>query len=122
MFRLAVLLVGTLASSAAMSADSVILGHGVSNGFLSHQACPEDSICMAANYKWVLDAVRTIVGPQVKGRVVAIASQHTDATEVFVKSVELFILRPIEDRSLRKSSGASYYLLLLSPRYPHDQY
>jgi hypothetical protein len=77
---------------------------------------------MDANYKWTLEAVRTVVGPPIKGKFIAIASQHTDATSKFVRSVELFILRPIDDPSLRESSGANYYLLLLSPRYPRGQY
>jgi hypothetical protein len=71
---------------------------------------------MDASYVWVLDADRTVAGPNVRGRVRAIASQHTDATSQFVKSVELFVLRPIQDSSVRKSSNAKYYLISLSPR------
>jgi hypothetical protein len=122
MFRSIAILFALLASFAAMPADSVILGHGVSNAFLSLPPCPEDFICMDANYKWILDAVHTVVGPSIVGRVTAITSQHTDATAKFVTLVELFILRPIDDKSLRESSGANYYLILLSPRYPHGRY
>jgi len=122
MFRPAAFLGVVMISSAAIGADSVVLGHGVSNAFLSLPPCPTDSLCMDANYVWVLDAVHTVVGPAVIGRARAIASQHTDATAKFVKSIELFVLRPIEDRALQESSGAKYYLVLLSPRYSHGRY
>jgi hypothetical protein len=58
----------------------------------------------------------------VKGRIRALISQHTDATRKFVQSVELFVLRAIQDPNLRKASGAQYYLLSLSPRYNNDEY
>ena len=61
-------------------------------------------------------------GPAVKGRVRALISQHTGATRKFVQTVELFVLRPIQDPGLRKASGAQYYLLSLSPRYEKNQY
>jgi hypothetical protein len=98
MVRPAVLL-GTLAiATPALAEDSVVLGHGVSNAFLGELPCPERSLCVDANYVWVLDADRTVAGPGVTGRVRAIATQHTDATAQFVKSVELFVLSPIQDQ------------------------
>lgn len=122
MVRLAVVL-GVLAFAApAVAEDSVVIGHGISNAFLSDSLCTEHSLCMDANYVWVLDADRTVAGPSVSGRVRAIASQHTDATGAFVQSVELFVLRPIKDSPLRKSSGAEYYLVSLSPRYSEVRY
>ena len=119
---LAVLLGAFAVATVAAAADSVVLGHGVSNVFLSAQPCPKDSVCMDASYVWVLDADRTVAGPTVTGRIRAIASQHTDATSQFVKSVELFVLRPIQDSSVRKLSGAQYYLVSLSPRDPLGRY
>jgi hypothetical protein len=71
---------------------------------------------------WVLHAERTVVGPSVFGTVKAIASQHTEARSEFVRSVELFVLRPIEDRQLRKSSGAQYYIVALSPKDSNGRY
>jgi hypothetical protein len=123
MFRLA-LAAGAFAlpTAAAVAADSVVLGHGVSNAFVSAPPCPAGSACMEANYLWVLEADRTITGPDIKGKVRAIAVQHTDATAKFVTSVELFVLRPIQDPSMRKSLGADYYLVSLSPRDPQGQY
>jgi hypothetical protein len=122
MFRLALTAGAFALATAAVAADSVVLGHGVSNAFLSAQACPPGSLCMDANYLWVLDADRTLTGPAVKGRVRAIVSQHTDATSKFVKSVELFVLRPIQDPSTRKSTGAEYYLVSLSARDSRGRY
>ena len=116
MFRSAVLLGAFAITAPAAAADSVVLGRGVSNAFLSNQPCADPSLCMDANYVWVLDADRTVVGPAVVGRVRAIASQHTDATSEFVKSVELFVLRPIQDPSLQESSGAKYYLVSVSAK------
>jgi hypothetical protein len=118
-----VVLLGAFAvAPVAVAADSVVLGHGVSNAFLSPQPCPEGSICMDSNYVWVLHADRTVAGPTVTGRVRAIASQHTEATSQFVKSVELFVLRPIQDPSVRKSSGAEYYLVSPSRKNTLGQY
>ena|ERR1700730_11782664 len=123
MLRLCATFVAVYAlSSGAVAADSVVFGHGVSNKFLAEAPCPGSGLCMDASYVWVIDAVRTIVGPNVAGRVRAIASQHTDATSAFVKSVELFVLRPIKESKLRKSSGAEYYLVSLSPRDSANRY
>ena len=116
------LLLGAFASTAAVAADSVVLGHGVSNAFLSNPPCAEHSLCLDANYVWVLDAERTLSGPKVTGRVKAIATQHADATTRFVRSVELFVLRPIQDASVRRSSGAEFYLVSLSPRDAQGRY
>jgi hypothetical protein len=77
---------------------------------------------MDANYVWVLKAERTLVGPRVEGTVRAISSQHVAAAPEFVKCVELFVLTPIEDPALRKSSRADYYIVELSPRYSDDTY
>lgn len=113
---------------ATFAADSVVLGHGIRNYFLSMPPCPKDAdsgltaICMDGNYVWVLKAQRTLVGPRVAGTVRAISSQHGAAVSEFVKSVELFVLTPIDDLALRKSSHADYYIVELSPRYSDDRY
>jgi hypothetical protein len=118
----------TTASSPALSSDSVVLGRGISNYFLSRQPCPqpEDSnltnICLDANFIWVLSARRTIVGPPVRGTVRAIVSQHVAAASKFVRSTELFVLRPIDDPALRKSSHADYYLVDLSSKDSDGRY
>ncbi len=56
------------------------------------------------------------------GRVRAVAQQHTDATVKFVKSVELFVLRPIKDSKPRQSSGAKYFLVSASAQNSRGQY
>jgi hypothetical protein len=124
MVRLLAVLVGaSTVVSGAFAADSVVLGHGVSNTFLSKLPCDHKKyICMDANYVWVLDADRTVADPSMLGRVRAIAVQHVDATEAFIKSVKIFVLRPIEDTKFRASSGAGYYLVALSPRYSDGCY
>ena len=122
-FPILAILAGCLAlSGRARGADSVVLGHGITNQYYAAQPCPADSICLDAQYRWELEAARTIVGPLIKGRVRALISQHTDATRKFVQSVELFVLRPIQDSGLRKASGAQYYLVSLSPLYEKNQY
>src|ERR1700747_640947 len=109
-------------ASSAVAADSVVVGHGISNSFLSSRTCLPDPLCMTASYVWVLDAKRTVSGPKVVGRVRAIMLQHVGATSKYVKSVELFVLRPIEDLSTRKSSGADYLLVSLSPLDSQGRY
>ena len=122
MVRSAVLLSALAIATPVVAADSVVLGHGVSNAFLSKPPCLEHSLCMDASYVWVLDADHTVAGPLVSGRVRVIATQHTDATGEFVRSVELFVLSPITDSTLRKSSGATFYLISLSPRDSQGRY
>jgi len=104
------------------AADSVVIGHGVGNSFLSEVPCPATNICLDSRYIWTLVADRTVVGPAVKGEVRAIAIQHTEATPQFVHSVELFVLRPIAEATLRSSSGADFYIDALSPRDTAGRY
>ena len=106
----------------APAADSVVVGHGISNSYFSDARCAPDLICMEARYLWILDVRRTVSGPSVVGRIRVVASQHTDANEQFVKSVELFVLKPIDDSSLQRTSGARYYLVALSARDSSGNY
>ena len=110
------------------AADTVVLGHGIRNYQLSVPPCHQEpnsgliAICMDANYVWVLKANRTLVGTRVAGTIRAIASQHRAAATKFVRVVELFVLTPINDPKLRRSSRADYYIVELSPRYSDDTY
>jgi hypothetical protein len=128
MFRLVTLLSVVAIASPAVAEDSVVLGHGVSNVFLSHQPCPQSAdpnltnICMDGNFVWVLDALHTVSGPTISGRIRALSSQHTYARAQFVKSVELFVLRPIDDPAMRRAAKAKYYLITLSPRDSQGRY
>jgi hypothetical protein len=105
-----------LGAMLASAADSVVIGYGVRNSFLATARCDAGSICLDAQYLWILKAARTVAGPVVAGEVRAVATQHADATPQFVSSAELFVLRPVTDAPLRKASGADFYLVALSPR------
>jgi hypothetical protein len=122
MNRLVTTLVALLVGVPAFASDSVVIGHGISNSFLSNGECPVNSLCLDAQYLWILTSNRTIAGPLVNGRVRAISMQHTDATRTFVTSVEFFVLRPIESAAIRSSTGATFYIVSLSPRYPDGRY
>ncbi len=121
-------LVGVFATSSAFSADSVVIGRGIKNYFLLVPPCPQDpdsglvAICMDAEYVWELKANRSLVGPNIEGTVRAISYQHTEAKSEYVRSVELFVLRPISDPRIQNSSHAAYYMVESSPRYADDFY
>jgi len=122
MHRLVLALTALTAGLSAFAADSVVIGRGISNSFLSNVDCPTGSLCLDARYLWVLASNRTVAGPPVEGQVRAISMQHTDATPQFVGSVELFVLRPIESAALRTSSGADFYIVALSARDSAGRY
>jgi hypothetical protein len=115
-------LVGMAPTLSAIAADSVVVGRGISNAYVADAACPEGSSCMDSLHVWVLKVRRTVSGPVVKCTVRALATQHIEATTEFVKSVELFVLRPIDDAAIRNAYGAEYRLVSLSPRYESDKY
>jgi hypothetical protein len=117
-----VLAMGLSLIGCAVGADSVVLGHGISNRFLSHQGCSPDAVCLDASYVWVLQAQRTVAGTPITGTIRAISSQHTEARPEFARSVELFVLRAIEDRKLRRLSGADFYIISLSSRDANGRY
>jgi hypothetical protein len=122
MNRLVAMLLGLACASTAFSADSVVIGRGVSNSFLSKVECTAGDLCVDARYVWVLSVARTIAGPTVQGKIRAVAFQHVDATPQFVRSVELFVLSPIDDSAPRGSSGADFYIVSLSPRGGDGRY
>lgn len=122
MVRVALLLIGGLVAASATAAESVVLGKGVSNAHAADVACTDIRSCMQSVYVWEFDADRTIAGPPVIGRVKVVATQHTDATSKFVRSVELFVVRRIDDPAVRKAYGAEYFLVGLSPRYERSTY
>lgn len=116
------LLILLLISTEVFGEDSIVLGRGISNEYISDLPCPQGFICLDSMYLWEFAAKRTVVGPAVKGKVRFLAEQHTEALPKYVRSVELFILRPIEDKSVVESTGAHYYLLSLSPRYDNGTF
>lgn len=116
------LLILVLIATEVLGEDSVVLGRGISNEFVFNPPCPEGSICLNSMYLWEFSAKRTVAGPTVKGKVRFLAAQHMDAAPKYVRSVELFILRPIEDKRVVESTGAHYYLRSLSPRFDNGTY
>jgi len=122
MLRIAHFSIGACLLAAVASADSVVLGKGISNAYAADLACPADQICLDSVYLWEFEAKRTVAGEPVVGRVKALFTQHVDATPKFVRSVELFVVRPIDDAAVRQAYGASYYLVGLSPRYEGSTY
>jgi hypothetical protein len=115
-------LVALIGTSCALAQDSVVIGRGISNAYLASISCDAVLSCLDAEYLWVLEAHRTLVGPSVKGRIRAVSIQHTDATQRFVSSVELFVLRPIKTPADRASLGADFSIIALSPRYSSGRY
>jgi hypothetical protein len=87
--------------SLAAAADSVVLGQGISNSFLAKLPCAANSLCLGSRYMWPINASQTIGGPRIVGTVRAIAEQHTDVTTEYLRSVELFVLRPITNSAHR---------------------
>jgi hypothetical protein len=123
MRRCAILLaLGCIAAMPASAVDSVVLGRGVSNDFFAEIECSSTDLCMDSLYVWELDAKQTLAGPKVTGRVRAVIAVHTLATSKYVKSVELFVLRPAEDVKADDSKSPAFSLVALSPRYAGGKY
>jgi hypothetical protein len=116
MRRIFALLTLTLAAS-VYAADSVVIGSAISSSFYSKVACPAGFICLNGQYLWVLRPSRTVAGPLIKGQVRAISIQHMNATQQFISSAEIFVLRPIKAAPpLYRAAGADFYLVSLSSR------
>jgi hypothetical protein len=116
------LVVGVLVSTSGVAAESVVLGKGISNVYAGDVACARNEICLDSVFVWEFDATRTVSGPPVTGRVRAIIAAHGEATSKFVRSVELFVVRRIDEPGVREAYGAEYYLVSLSPRYERSRY
>jgi hypothetical protein len=116
------LLMSALGMVSTAAADSVVLGKGISNKHAGDLMCPQNGICLDSVYLWELEAKRTVSGAPISGRVKALATQHTDATPEFARSVEIFVMRPIDDQAVRERYRADYYILALSPRHDGSMY
>ena len=122
MMRIILALAALIGGSCALAQDSVVIGRGISNSYLANLSCDAHSICLDAEYLWVLESHRTLVGPSVKGQIRALTIQHADATQKFVSSVELFVLSPITNAADRASSGADFRIIALSARDSSGRY
>jgi hypothetical protein len=100
----------------ALAADTIVLGHALSDKYIDKIKidCPADEICLDVWYRWIIEADQTVSGPRLPGRVVAAQMQHVDVTHAFLKSLRLFVLRPIDDQKQRSLLGADYYLVDMS--------
>jgi hypothetical protein len=122
MLRKLALVVLLTAPTFACGDSLVFLGKGISNTFLSRTDCPNQQLCMDSLYLWTFRVDKVLAGPRQSRSVRAIAYQHTDVTPDFIRSVELFVLEPIQDQALRSTYGANYTLVFLSPREKRDRY
>ena len=52
-----------------------------------------------------------IAGSTIQGRVIAARLQHTNYKKTYQDSLEIFVIRPIEDEQLRKSLTADYSIV-----------
>jgi hypothetical protein len=116
--------------SPAYAADSIVIGRAASNSYAkalsdSYDAvrgCPEDYICMDVIYRWFIDPAKTVAGPALKGRIRALTFQHTGVNDRYLKSLRLFVFRPIADLEIPHSSDDRYYLVSSSPVYDDGTY
>jgi hypothetical protein len=114
----------------AYAADSIVIGNAVSNTFAKAltdadkkaRPCPEDSLCMDVIYRWVIDTERIIAGPTLKGPISALRFQHIGVNNRYLKSIRLFIFRPIAEVEISHFSNDRYYLVATSPLYEDGTY
>jgi len=120
--RSALVVLFLVAPNLACGSNLVFLGKGISDAFLSRVNCPDHQVCMDSIYLWTFHIDKVLAGPRQSRSVRAIAYQHTYVAPEFMRSVEIFVLEPIQDQAIRSSYGADYELVSLSPREAHDQY
>jgi hypothetical protein len=93
----------TLLSIALVSpvrpAGTLVLGRALNNSYVGHSLYRYQvgEICRDSLYRWTIVAKRTVTGPRIAGRVEAVVDQETAATQAFVDSIRLFLLRPASD-------------------------
>jgi hypothetical protein len=73
-------------------------------------------------FRWDIDPARVIAGPAPKGRIKALTLQHTGVNDRYLKSLRLFVFRPIECVEIPHSSDDKYYLVSSSPVYDDGTY
>jgi hypothetical protein len=117
-----VLAFATLAFS-AFGADSVVVGRAISNTYSAGLPCGENEICLDSIYLWVIDPAKDLAGPKINGRVIAETYQHVGGNSHYLRSLRLFVLRPLtEIRDAPHASDAKYYLVASSPIYKDGSY
>lgn len=103
-------------TSAAAAADSVVSGRAISNEHMDYVKfdCPKGYICLDGWFRWTIDVKRTLRGPHVTGRVIAVRMQHSTVIPSYESRLRLFVLSPIEDAKRRALLRSDYYLVSTS--------
>lgn len=122
MYAAMLLTLGSIPTAPSLASDSVVIGRGISNEYYSEISCEPDELCMHSVYVIELDAKQTLAGPPVTGRVRALIVAHTEANAKYVKSIELFVLRPVENVEAGESKSPRYSLISLSTRHSGGKY
>lgn len=118
---LAGILAGALAPVALSAPATVVLGQKMHQAETGYQNCPpdedENTICMTSWFRWTILIERTVRGPSLPRRIVAVIGQHT--THIVRKPYphSLFVLVPIEDPQMRERLRASYIVEEESVRF-----
>src|SRR5688572_10448947 len=101
-----------LVASGTHAEHSVVLGRALENRWIRdvEVPCPENHICQDVWVRWVIDAKRTLNGPELRGRVTAAAIQHTEVVRSYQDRIKLFVLTPIDSPEDRRLLRADYYL------------
>lgn len=102
--------------AAATATDSLVSGHAISNTYMDYVKidCPKGDICMDVWFRWTIDVEKTVDGPRVEGRIIAVRLQHTTVTGSYESRLRFFVLRPIQDPKWRALLRADYYLISTS--------
>lgn len=103
-------------ATAAAAADSVVSGRAISNMYMDHVKidCPKGDICMDAWFRWSIDVAKTLRGPSITGRVIAVRMQHSTVIPSYERRLRSFVLRPIDDPKQRALLRSDYYLVSTS--------
>ena len=107
---LAGLLAAELAPLAASAAETVFLGQKNDQTYTGYENCSAetDTICMTGWYRWTIRVERTVSGPRLPARIVAIVGQHAPYVDPKGPPHELFVVRPIDDPEARERMHADY--------------
>lgn len=111
------LVVSLLVGATANGATSLVFGRAISEDDdveikpTPEEICPPDAFCLFGWSRWTLNIQRSVVGPNVKGRIHAVHMQHTTHNRAFFKRLHLFALEYIDDSAERTRLHAEYKLL-----------
>jgi hypothetical protein len=105
-----------LLSAEAYSDNSIVIGQGIKVEGVFESAGEWQS-----GYIWLVNARRTVLGPDVKGKIRITAVSHAQPTDDYLKTVQLFVLAPVSADSAA-SDAPKYSLLASSPLDRNGQY